>query len=68
MVADIALADELLHVRVLECLVHIFVDTRQHNLYTLALRRLDEYFKIVDGCRVDKRHFTHTDDAHRGLF
>ncbi len=31
------------------------------------MRTLDEYLEVMQSCRVDKGHLTHTDDAHLGV-
>ena len=66
-VADVVVADKLLNAGTLQRAVNIRIDTRKHHMYAFFLRRTDENFQVVDGCRVDKRHFAHTQDTHTRL-
>lgn len=41
------------------------IDPRQNDMYLLFLRRGNQDFEVVDSRRIDKRYFSHTDNAHQ---
>ena len=47
--------------------LHRGIHAGEHHLDALALRHETEVREVVDARGVDKRHLTHTDDAHTGL-
>ena len=46
--------------------MHFGVHAGEYNGYLFLLRHLAKAFQIVDTRRVNKRNFTHADDAHFG--
>lgn len=67
MIADMVLTDQAVYAGVDQCLAHVVLDAREHDVDALFLRRLDEYLEVVYGGRVDEGHLAHAYDAHLGL-
>lgn len=64
-VADMVVADEPVYIRLFESGVYRGIDPRQNDMYLLFLRRGNQDFEVVDSRRIDKRYFSHTDNAHQ---
>ena len=60
------LPHNLVEACVLEHLFYLGSHSRQHNLYALLAAHHTQIGEVVYAGRVDKRHLTHTDDAHLG--
>ncbi len=63
-VADMILAKQFVNTCVNESGTDIILHTREHYVYILLMRRLDEDLKVMDTGRVNKRDAAHTYDTH----
>ena len=65
-VTDVLLAQQLVEAVALQHCLYLGYDTREHDGDTFFLAHQTEVLQVVQARAVDKRHLTHTDDAHLG--
>ena len=64
---DVLAANQTIEAGFFEHLTHLFLHARKNDLRTVLMTHQAEVFQVVDARRVDKGHFTHTNDADGGM-